>query len=108
MSKWYGNIGFAVRTVEMEPGYYDEEIEVRAYYGDVYKHNRTLQPSNNGTNDNINISNQISIIADPYARNHCYSIRYAEFSGAKWKVTDVDASQYPRLVLTLGGLDNGN
>lgn len=108
MAKWYGNIGFAARTVETEPGYYDEEIVVRPYYGDLYKNTRMIQPSNSGTNDNINIANQLSIVADPYARNHCYSIRYAEFSDAKWKVTNVDASQYPRLVLTLGGLDNGN
>ena len=108
MSKWYGNIGFAAKTIEAEPGIYDEEIEVRAYYGDLYKNTRMLQNSNNGTNDNINIANQLSIVADPYARNHCYSIRYAEFSDARWKVTSVDASQYPRLILTLGGLDNGN
>lgn len=108
MSKWYGNIGFAAQTVEVEPGYYDEEIVVKPYIGEIFKNSRILQTSNSGTNDNINIANQISIIADPYAQNHCYSMRYAEFSGAKWKITNVDASQYPRLTLTLGGLYNGD
>lgn len=108
MAKWYGNIGFAAKSVEVEPGYYEEQVEVRPYYGDLIRNSRLLQNSNSGTNDNINIANQISIIADPYARNHCYSMRYAEFSGAKWKITNVDASQYPRLILTLGGLSNGD
>ena len=106
MSKWYGNIGFAAKTEETEPGYYEEVIVVKPYIGDLIRNTRILQTSNSSTNDSINITNQISIIADPYARDHYYSIRYAEFSGAKWKVTNVDASQYPRLILTLGGLSN--
>lgn len=108
MSKWYGNIGFA-KSVESAtiPGYYEEEITAKPYYGELFKNTRLLQTSSSGTNDNINIANQISIIADPYAQNHYFSMRYAEFSGAKWKITNVDASQYPRLTLTLGGLYNG-
>jgi hypothetical protein len=34
-------------------------------------------------------------------------MRYVEFMGAKWKVSSVDATKRPRLVLTLGGLYNG-
>ena len=106
MSKWYGNIGFA-KSVESTtiPGYYDEVITVRPYRGELFKNTRMLQASTSGTNDNINIANQISIIADPYAQNHYFSIRYAEFSGAKWKITEVEV-QYPRLILTMGGLYN--
>lgn len=108
MAKWYGNIGFA-ESVESTriPGYYDEKITAKPYRGELFKNTRMLQTSTSGTNDNIKIANQISIIADPYAQNHYFSMRYAEFSGAKWKVTNVDASQYPRLTLTLGGLYNG-
>jgi hypothetical protein len=106
MAKWYGNIGFA-DTTETEPGYYDEVITAKPYRGELFKNTRMLQTSTDSTNDNVNITNQISIIADPYAHNHFYSMRYAEFSGAKWKVTNVDASQYPRLILTLGGVYNG-
>lgn len=108
MSKWYGKIGFAAETVETEPGYYDEKVVVKPYRGELFKNTRLLQTSSDSTNDNINIANQISIIADPYAQNHFYSMRYAEFSGAKWKITNVDASQHPRLTLTLGGLYNGD
>lgn len=103
MAKWYGNIGYA-EMVEVEPGDWCEEITTRPYYGDAIRNTRMLQNSG-GINDNVNIGNQISIVADPYANNHIYDMRYAEFQGAKWKVTNVDV-QYPRLILTLGGIYN--
>lgn len=105
MSKWYGKIGYA-ETVETEPGVWDEEITERAYYGDTYRNTRLLQNNSDGTNDNINIANQISIVADPYANDHIYAMRYIEFQNTKWKITNVEV-QRPRLILTVGGQYNG-
>lgn len=105
MSKWYGKIGYA-ETVETEPGVWDEEITERAYYGDTFRNTRLLQSNSDGTNDNINIANQISIVADPYANDHIYAMRYIEFQNAKWRVTNVEV-QERRLILTVGGLYNG-
>ena len=105
MSRWYGKIGYA-STVETEPGYYEEQITERSYYGEVTRINRSLQNSSVGTNDNINIGNQFSILADPYANDHIYDMRYIEYQGAKWKITNVDV-QSPRLILSVGGLYNG-
>lgn len=104
MAKWYGVIGFA-ETVETVPGVNVEQITKRNYYGDLTRNTRRLQ-STEYLNDDITISNEISIIADPYAMGHFHSIRYAEFSGIAWKVSNVDV-QFPRLVLTLGGVWNG-
>lgn len=104
MAKFYGAIGYA-KTVETMPGVWTEQITERDYYGDVIRNSRRLQSSDK-VNDDINISNQISIVADPYAINNFHSMRYAEFIGAKWKISDVEV-QYPRLLLTLGGLYNG-
>lgn len=101
MSKWYGVIGFE-ETVETAPGVWEEQITKRNYYGELRRNTRRLQ-STEHLNDDITISNEISIVADPYARNHFHSIRYAEFNGAAWKITNVE-EQFPRLVLTLGGL----
>lgn len=103
MTKWYGEIGFA-ETVETKPGVWVEQITSRNYYGDTIRNSRRLQSANQ-LNDNINISNQISIVADPYANNNFHSMRYAEFMGTKWKISDVEV-QYPRLILTLGGVYN--
>lgn len=103
MAKFYGKIGYA-ETVETEPGLYEEQIIERPYYGDLIRNTRKLQNSG-GVNDDINISNQISIVADPYANEHFYSMRYVEFMGSKWKITDVEVC-FPRLLLTVGGVYN--
>lgn len=103
MAKWYGKIGYA-ETVETERGYWEENITERSYYGDVLRNSRRIQASE-GTNDNVNVSNQLSVIADPYANENFHAMRYVEFMGTRWKVTDIEV-QYPRLVLTIGGVYN--
>lgn len=104
MAKFMGVVGFA-KSVEKEPGIYTEEITTRIYRGDLLMNNRRLESSGN-INDNINISNQISILGDAYAFHHFHAMRYIEFAGAKWKVATVDATKRPRLAVTLGGLYN--
>lgn len=104
MAKWYGEIGFA-KTVETKPGVWIEQITKRNYYGDVTRDSRRLQTVDK-LNDNVNISNQISIISDPYANENFHSMRYAFYMGTRWKITDIEV-QYPRLNLTLGGVWNG-
>lgn len=104
MAKFYGPIGFA-ETVETTPGVWKEQTIERDYYGELIRNTRRLQ-TDDKLNDDINISNEISIIADPYANDHFHSMRYAKFQGAKWKVSSVEV-KYPRLILTLGGLYNG-
>jgi hypothetical protein len=104
MAKYYGKIGYA-ETVETAPGVWTEEITERTYFGDLIRNTRRLQSSDK-VNDDINIANELSIVADPYAMNNFHTMRYAEFMGARWKVSTVEV-QYPRLILTLGGLYNG-
>lgn len=104
MAKIYGKIGYG-QTVETSDGVYEETMTVRNYYGELLRNSRALQ-SSDSVNDNINIANQISIIADPFANNNFHSMRYIEFMGSKWKITNVEV-QYPRLILTVGGVYNG-
>ena len=104
MAKFYGKIGYA-STVETKPGVYEEQIVERSYYGDLIRNTRRLQSADK-VNDDINISNEISIVADPYATNNFHTMRYAVFMGTKWKISNVEVS-YPRLILTLGGVYNG-
>ena len=99
-----GKIGYA-SAVETKPGVYEEQIVERSYYGDLIRNTRRLQSSDK-VNDDINISNEISIVADPYATNNFHTMRYAVFMGTKWKISNVEVS-YPRLILTLGGVYNG-
>ena len=103
MAKFCGVIGYVI-TRETEPGIYVEEIVENEYYGDVIRNTRRLREAAK-VNDDINISNQISIVADPFANNNFHAMRYIVFMGAKWKITQVEV-EYPRLTLTIGGLYN--
>jgi hypothetical protein len=104
MAKFYGKIGYST-TEETAPGVWRAKITEREYFGDVTRNMRRLE-SGQKVNDNINVGNTISIVADPFAYDNFHSMLYVEFMGAKWKVSSVEV-QYPRLQLTLGGLYNG-
>lgn len=106
MAKWFGKIGFNVGTKETSPSVYTEDIQERQYIGDIIRNSRRLQTTDK-VNDNLEVSNDISIVADPYAMNNFHSIRYVTFMGSKWKVTSVEV-QFPRLNLTLGGVYNAH
>lgn len=103
MAKWFGKIGFGV-TEETVPGVWNEIITEREYYGDVIRNARRLQTTDK-VNDDIVVTNEISIVSDPYANENFHAIRWVEFMGSKWKVTNVDVS-FPRLNLTLGSVYN--
>ena len=103
MAKFYGSIGYA-ETIETSPGVWKEQITKREYFGELVRNTRKLQTADQ-INDNININNEVSIIADPYAISNFHSMRYAEFMGTKWKISNVEV-KYPRLILTLGGVYN--
>ena len=102
--KQHGRIGFAVQA-ETSPGIWTEEITEREYTYDLLRFSRKTQPSGN-VNDDITISNEISIIADAYLNENLYAIRYVTFMGCRWKVESLSV-EYPRINLSLGGLYNG-
>lgn len=104
MARWYGKVGYAT-TVETVPGVHEEQITERSYYGDVNRNTRRLESSGN-LNDNVNVANEISIVSDAYAELNFHAMRYVEFMGARWKITNVQVER-PRLILTLGGVYNG-
>lgn len=104
MAKFCGIIGYGI-TKEDPPGVWNDVIIEKKYYGDIVRNNRRLQ-SGDKVNDNINISNQISIISDPYANENFHAMRYIKFMGTAWKITTVEV-QYPRLILDVGGVYNG-
>lgn len=104
MAKLYGVVGYA-ETVETTPGVWEEQIIERNYFGELVRNTRRLQTASQ-LNDNVNIANEISIVADPYANQNFHAMRYIEFMGARWKITNVEV-QYPRLILTVGGVYNG-
>ena len=105
--KYYGTICFIDEVEsETEPGVWEEQVTERKYAGDVLKR-RSRYADGNSINGDLNITNELSIVADQFAYNHFSSIRYAEYMKTKWKVTNVEVNP-PRLLLTLGGVYNGD
>ena len=103
MDKFYGPIGFS-ETVETVPGVHEERLVEHNYYGDVLRHS-SRRSGGQKVIDDLDISNELSILADPYALHHFHSIRYVTWYGTKWKVINVSVV-YPRLNLSIGGVYN--
>ena len=103
MAKYSGVIGFGT-TVETKPGVYKNIFIERQVFGDIYKDTKRSDKTEH-LNDDISVNNIISFLADPYAHQHFHLIKYASYSGIRWKVTSV-AVEFPRLLLTLGGVYN--
>ena len=102
--RWYGNIGFAITTNKDD--IYTEEIQEKPYKGDLLKRSPRWQATDK-VNDDLNITDQISVVADDFAYQNVGIMKYAELSGSKWKIVSADL-QYPRIILTIGGVWNGN
>lgn len=105
MAKWHGTIGY-VETKEVTPGDWQPIKTERQYYGDVLRNSSRWSTSSDSTNDDLNISNQISIVADEFAYHNSHLMKYVEFMGVNWKITNVEVGR-PRLILTIGGVYNG-
>lgn len=103
MAKFYGKVGF-LRTEESAPDVYSEVLTERLYKGDVIRNQKRYQ-SSESLNDDVVLSNNISIVADDYANENVFAIRYVMYKGVPWKVTNAEI-QRPRLILTLGGKYN--
>jgi hypothetical protein len=104
MAKFFGEIGYG-ESVEKAPGVWADVITEKQYYGDVVRNMRGLKESES-TNLDLTVNNSISIVADAYANEHFFAIRYIRWMGSLWIVENVDV-QAPRLILRLGGVYNG-
>jgi hypothetical protein len=104
MAKFYGVIGYG-ESVETAPGVEEDVITERNAYGDVLRNTRQLKEGDQVNND-LTVSNSISIVADAYANDHFFAMRYISWMGTDWVVSEVDV-QRPRLILRLGGVYHG-
>lgn len=103
--RYFGNVGYRV-TSETRAGVWTPTIIERPYYGDVLRNMRRLG-SEGKVNSNIEFDNQISIVSDPFSLEHFQDIIYVTWLGGRFLVSKVDV-EYPRLILTLGGVYNGD
>lgn len=104
MAKFYGKIGYG-HTVVKAPGVHELQITTRPVRGDVIRNIQRMSSTDKVIPD-VSISNSLSIVADDYTNRNIHAMQYVEWLGAYWTISSVDV-QYPRLVLTLGGVYNG-
>ena len=104
MAKFYGKVGYG-EAVESGPGVWTDTIIERIYMGDVPRNARRLE-SGDQLNNDLKVNNSISIVADAYANEHFFAMRYVEWQGVRWIISEVTVEP-PRLLLRLGGVYNG-
>lgn len=104
MAKFYGAIGF-VQQVETSRGVWEDSVVERNYAGDILQNNRRIDTTETLSN-NLSLNVRISIVADDFALQNVPYIRYVRWNHNPFMVTTADY-QYPRIILTLGGLYNG-
>lgn len=104
--KFVGKIGFWIEDDEEKPGLFKPHIVEKAYTGDVSRDNRHWNATGNSANSDYRVNNEISILADLYAKQNWNSIRYVLWNGAYWSVSSITLG-YPRITIVLGGVYNG-
>jgi len=104
--KFYDAIGYVVSVETPEgSGIWEDVVTERKLYGEVLKNTRALREGDKVNND-LSIGNRFSVLADPYASENFWAIKYVMWQGKRFLVTNVDVEP-PRLILTPGGVYNG-
>lgn len=104
MARFAGKVGFGSPQTIVN-GIVQETIVERQYYGNVGRHIWRTKSSDK-VNEDVDIDDQISIIADPFAIDNIHLIRYVIFNGSKRAVKSITV-QRPRMIIEIGGLYSG-
>lgn len=105
MSKFRCKIGYGIDT-EIAPGVWQKVITEHWHRGDILQ-DQTRWDSSSDVNDNLNISNKFSIVADSFIKAHKTDILYIVIDDVRWKVHNLDLSNRPRIIFTVTGVYNG-
>lgn len=107
MTKFFGSVGYVSEPREVSLGVWKEEVTEVPYPGDLLRTN-VANSSGEKVNNDVRVSHRISIVSDPYSEQfNVDKIRYVIWQGSRWEVVSTDPSDYPRIVLSLGGIYNG-
>ena len=106
MARFFGEVGYGESTENPSgSGVWVDVITEAQYYGDVLRNIRHIEAIEK-LNSDLSVNNAISIVADEYAVEHFFQIKYVRWEGVAWTVTSVE-SKPPRLILNLGSVYNG-
>lgn len=105
MSRFYGKVGFS-ETVDKGDGIWaSDEITEIDVVGDLIQETIRSVP-NEHLNDDIKLTNRVSLISDETLLRNFQSLKYVKWMGVAWVVQSVEVKR-PRLILSLGGVYNG-
>ncbi len=106
MARFFGEVGYgdSIET-PLGSGVWVDVITEFDYQGDVIRNTRNMKDGES-VNDDITVANSISVVADEYAFEHFFNIKYIRWAGVLWTVTTVEVRS-PRLILSLGSVYNG-
>lgn len=102
--KFFGKLGFSYE-VETAPGVWETKSVEQEVYGDVLSNVRRWENSGE-VNDDLNLTNQISVVASRFIYEHLGAMRYLIWNGTKWAIRSAEIVR-PRVILNLGGVYNG-
>jgi len=106
MARFSGEIGYGTTVEQPEgSGIWVDQITEILYFGDVVR-NISRNPEGEYLNNDLAVNNSISIVADEYANQHFFDIKYVRWAGVNWTVTSVEVRS-PRLILNIGSVYNG-
>ena len=103
--KYAGNVGYIVE--KMEDGVFLPESIEKFMTGDIItiRKGREAYDNSSKVNEDISLSNRISLVGDAFAHENFMWIRWIEWQGVKWRVNGVSVeTNAPRIVVTLGGV----
>jgi len=106
MAKFVGKIGFSLESEDAaETGIWAPTMTEKKYYGDILNDTRKWN-ENSKVNEDLNISNKFSIVANKFAVENIGYMLYVVWHGFKWKIITAEI-QGPRIILYVGGQYNG-
>ena len=105
MARYKGRVGFVIPIDDQFTGIVHDDAVEKIFFGKVLEHSRKWQTSDTVTDD-LHLGNQIAITGNDYAFKYASAIRYCEYMGGFWKVTDMKIKGR-EIILTLGGVYNG-
>ena len=105
MARFSGSVGYITQE-EKVPGVWSSAENSKMMKGDIIRQSSTVQ-NGDKVNSDITLSHRVSLLGDAYAFGNYYNIKWIQLDGRKWEVTTVEI-QRPRIIVTLGGVWNGN
>lgn len=104
MAKFSGAIGFSIPE-NKGYGVYQPKIVTKPCRGDVISNFRKWESSDK-VNDDLLLNNKFSIVAKSFFVENLGSMKFVEWKGIRWKITNAEILR-PRIIVTVGGVYNG-